>query len=83
MIDRYTTGLRLSEYNLLPISLTDKPVYEGKLILHPVHLVIGENQVKGEVAYEIKILNNDQCISSNGTGYDQFRSVPDGRADER
>ena len=52
-------------------------------MFHPVHLVIGENQVKWEAAYEIKILYNDKCISSNGCAYDQFRSVPDGRADER
>ena len=59
MIDRYTTGLRLSEYHLLPISLTDKPGYEVNLMFHTVHLVIGENQVKWEAAYEIKILYND------------------------
>ena len=40
MIDRYTTGLRLSKYNLLPINLTDKAGYEVNLILHPVNIVI-------------------------------------------
>ncbi len=36
-----------------------KPGYEEKLIFNLIHLVIGENQVKLEAAYEIKILYND------------------------